>query len=130
MKAKFVESLPEGARLSRRESALAGVVRMAKAGRPKFVEVTAPRDELVRLYKAAIQYRLRHPDEAINLRKHGDAFYVWIGDANPEDREAAESQRKPRRNSRVVMAPKAPPALDGPKTTVRDVGLGSSPSRD
>jgi hypothetical protein len=84
---------------------------MAKGAQPKFVEVTAPTsDELVRLYKAAIQYRLRHPGQGIHLRKHGDAFFVWIADEMVEpgsENKNSATGLPARRNSKRVLPRKS-----------------------
>jgi hypothetical protein len=39
-----------------------------------------PPDEADRFYRALLQWKRRHPDKPIGVRKLGDKVYVWIPD--------------------------------------------------
>ena len=95
MKVNVIDALPAGISPGRHESELADVVRTAQRVRPQYVEVTADPLELIRLYKAMIQYRARHADANIQLKKTSTAFYVWID-------ESAESAGRRRANTKSV----------------------------
>jgi hypothetical protein len=95
MKVNVIDALPAGTSPGRHESALAEVVRTAQRVRPQYVEVTADPLELIRLYKAMIQYRSRHADANIQIKKTSTAFYVWID-------ESVESSGRRRANTKSV----------------------------
>lgn len=79
---KPVDEIPETAgRRGPRDSECMRAYQQARATPSKKVQVqTDSREELERFYKSMIQWRNRHRDTNVEVKKDGDAVYVWIRD--------------------------------------------------
>jgi len=82
IRTEVLDELPDKAKRSGRESVCQEIVDLAIAQTPKYVKVDSDDTaELTKVYKSMIQYRARHAARVkIDLRKVGDALYVWIAD--------------------------------------------------
>jgi hypothetical protein len=84
MQVDIIECLPDQAKRSRRNSLFNDVVALLKERPHEIARVSHPDpDKFRKSYKSAIQYRRRHPELNLKLRKQGDLFYVWL--AEPEE---------------------------------------------
>ena len=74
----IVESLPDGAKRSRRKSQFAEVLDLVQANPDRFVRIQSQEPKAaLRLYKSAIQFRRRNPHLNLMLRKQGNMFFAW-----------------------------------------------------
>lgn len=84
-----IETIPETAgRRGPRDSECMRAYQATKNAPTKQVEVQADdREEAERFYKSMIQWRNRHRDSGIQVKKDGAAIYLWIED------EAADNKK-------------------------------------
>jgi len=79
---KPVSELPKASgRRGPRESKCLQIVEEAQNASTGIVSVEIPdakEAELMKLYKSMIQWRKRHPDKKVGLRKDGPVLYVWV----------------------------------------------------
>lgn len=81
-----IEELPEfSGRKGPRDSECLRAYLAAKESRTKKIEVVGNPPKLEKFYRSMIQWRNRHKDEPVQVRKDGNHVYVWV-----EEREAEE----------------------------------------
>jgi len=74
-----IEALPEftGRRGPRDSDSYRAYQAAAQASTSK-IRVDGTPDELARFYRSMVQWRNRHKDTGVQVRKDGPAVYVWI----------------------------------------------------
>jgi hypothetical protein len=78
-----IEALPEfSGRRGPRDSDSYRAYQAAAQARTSKVRVDGTPDELARFYRSMVQWRNRHKDTGVQVRKDGAAVYVWIEQAN------------------------------------------------
>lgn len=74
-----IEELPEwSARKGPRDSECLKAYLFAKDAPTQKIEVKGSPEKLEKFYRSMVQWRNRHKDEPVQVRKDGDHVYVWI----------------------------------------------------
>ena len=74
-----VEAIPADAFRCQRQSDSSRALDALRASASGVVEVSATsRSELERFYRSLVQFRSRHPEEGLGIRKAGDRIYLWV----------------------------------------------------
>lgn len=61
------------------------IIEKTREASSRTVRVAADSDrELVTTYKALMQYRTRHPELKIGIRKRADCIHVWLDERHGE----------------------------------------------
>lgn len=87
-----IEALPEfTGRRGPRDSDSFRAYQAAAQAKTSKVRVDGTPDELARFYRSMVQWRNRHRDTGVQVRKSGPAVYVWIEE--PTDASASAGRR-------------------------------------
>jgi len=74
-----IKALPEfSGRKGPRDSECLRAYLAAKESRTKKIEVLGAPPQLEKFYRSMIQWRNRHKDEPVQVRKDGNHVYVWV----------------------------------------------------
>ena len=75
------DKVPERRRGPRRTACLEAV-EAAQSSPSGIALIEGDLGEVTRLYKSLVQWRTRHADPPIGLRKDGSKLYVWLAEAS------------------------------------------------
>lgn len=72
-----VDSIPPPRNGPRRSDMLRAYI-AARESRTKKVRYDGEADQIDRFYRSMVQWRRRHPEAKLNIRKDGSSVYVWV----------------------------------------------------
>ncbi|MBI5948555.1 MAG: hypothetical protein HY875_10500 [Chloroflexi bacterium] len=81
---KPIDEIPDhSARRGPRDSECLRAYLAAKESDSGIIVVTGEHAEVERFYKAMVQWRNRHKETPVNVRKDGDNIYIWVERGEP-----------------------------------------------
>jgi hypothetical protein len=89
---RVIDELPEfSGRKGPRDSECLRAYIAAREAPTKTIEVIGAPPQLEKFYRSMVQWRNRHKDEPVQVRKDGYRVFVWIEEHGPEDRLEGDS---------------------------------------